>query len=241
MGLSDFLTDVARRELEHLDARIPSCCVIYIPLSELRVDSATGWSLFAHLAWAHMCCVIGGGTTHTSARESLFNSPHRLDPALCPSPAQHGGEEDFDIEGLEFMVCASFCLFVFSSKSQMPTCCKNLFLVSMWASSVRGPSALPQPENQGAGRPLRRLALWHQRSFTFLQTGYPIAAYLTLLEMTTTAELHTSCFLRHGDGSDDTVAELNPREERFPLQGRCASPCLKRDSHADTSTYCMCV
>ncbi|KAM3873689.1 mutS protein homolog 5 [Diretmus argenteus] len=32
MGLSDFLTDVARRELEHLDASIPSCCVIYIPL-----------------------------------------------------------------------------------------------------------------------------------------------------------------------------------------------------------------
>ncbi|XP_076009780.1 mutS protein homolog 5 isoform X1 [Genypterus blacodes] len=32
MGLSDFLTNVARRELEHLDARIPSCCVIYIPL-----------------------------------------------------------------------------------------------------------------------------------------------------------------------------------------------------------------
>ncbi|XP_053288952.1 mutS protein homolog 5 [Pleuronectes platessa] len=32
MGLSDFLTDVARRELEHLEARIPSCCVIYIPL-----------------------------------------------------------------------------------------------------------------------------------------------------------------------------------------------------------------
>ncbi|XP_026173036.1 mutS protein homolog 5 [Mastacembelus armatus] len=32
MGLSSFLTDVARRELEHLDARIPSCCVIYIPL-----------------------------------------------------------------------------------------------------------------------------------------------------------------------------------------------------------------
>ncbi|XP_054638507.1 mutS protein homolog 5 isoform X2 [Dunckerocampus dactyliophorus] len=31
-GLSDFLTDVARRELEHLDASIPSCCVIYIPL-----------------------------------------------------------------------------------------------------------------------------------------------------------------------------------------------------------------
>uniref|UniRef100_A0A8C5FG24 DNA mismatch repair proteins mutS family domain-containing protein n=1 Tax=Gadus morhua TaxID=8049 RepID=A0A8C5FG24_GADMO len=32
MGLSDFLTDVARRELEHLDSRITSCCVIYIPL-----------------------------------------------------------------------------------------------------------------------------------------------------------------------------------------------------------------
>lgn len=32
MGLSNFLTDVAKRELEHLDPRIPSCCVIYIPL-----------------------------------------------------------------------------------------------------------------------------------------------------------------------------------------------------------------
>ncbi|XP_034030734.1 mutS protein homolog 5 [Thalassophryne amazonica] len=32
MGLSDFLTDIARTELEHLDSRIPSCCVIYIPL-----------------------------------------------------------------------------------------------------------------------------------------------------------------------------------------------------------------
>lgn len=32
MGLSDFLTNVARKELEHLDARISSCCVIYIPL-----------------------------------------------------------------------------------------------------------------------------------------------------------------------------------------------------------------
>ncbi|KAK5603033.1 hypothetical protein CRENBAI_014531 [Crenichthys baileyi] len=32
IGLSDFLTDVARRELEHLDSRISSCCVIYIPL-----------------------------------------------------------------------------------------------------------------------------------------------------------------------------------------------------------------
>nr|XP_015805973.2 mutS protein homolog 5 isoform X1 [Nothobranchius furzeri]XP_054597170.1 mutS protein homolog 5 isoform X1 [Nothobranchius furzeri] len=32
MGLSDFLTDVARRELESLDPQIPSCCVIYIPL-----------------------------------------------------------------------------------------------------------------------------------------------------------------------------------------------------------------
>ncbi|CAL8290801.1 unnamed protein product [Merluccius merluccius] len=32
MGLSDFLTDVARKELEHLDNCFPSCCVIYIPL-----------------------------------------------------------------------------------------------------------------------------------------------------------------------------------------------------------------
>ena len=46
MGLSDFLTDVARRELEHLDARIPSCCVIYIPLvSELYTHTATSGSV----------------------------------------------------------------------------------------------------------------------------------------------------------------------------------------------------
>ncbi|XP_069707076.1 mutS protein homolog 5 [Phaenicophaeus curvirostris] len=32
MGLSDFLTEVARKELEALDNHIPSCCVIYIPL-----------------------------------------------------------------------------------------------------------------------------------------------------------------------------------------------------------------
>ncbi|XP_043543378.1 mutS protein homolog 5 [Chiloscyllium plagiosum] len=32
MGLSDFLTEVARNELTLLDNRIPSCCVIYIPL-----------------------------------------------------------------------------------------------------------------------------------------------------------------------------------------------------------------
>ncbi|KAM9323901.1 mutS protein homolog 5 [Gastrophryne carolinensis] len=31
-GLSDFLTEVARKELETLDVKIPSCCVIYIPL-----------------------------------------------------------------------------------------------------------------------------------------------------------------------------------------------------------------
>ncbi len=45
-------------------------------------------------------------------------------------------------------------------------------------------------------------------------------------------------FLRHGDGSNDTVAEHNPREERLPLQGWCASLCafcfqsLKHDSHS---------
>nr|XP_055120400.1 mutS protein homolog 5 isoform X8 [Symphalangus syndactylus] len=32
MGLPNFLTEVARKELENLDSRIPSCSVIYIPL-----------------------------------------------------------------------------------------------------------------------------------------------------------------------------------------------------------------
>lgn len=31
-GLPSFLTEVARKELENLDCRIPSCSVIYIPL-----------------------------------------------------------------------------------------------------------------------------------------------------------------------------------------------------------------
>lgn len=39
MGLPSFLTEVARKELENLDARIPSCSVIYIPLV-----SAGGWA-----------------------------------------------------------------------------------------------------------------------------------------------------------------------------------------------------
>lgn len=37
-GLPSFLTEVARKELENLDCRIPSCSVIYIPLV-----SAGGW------------------------------------------------------------------------------------------------------------------------------------------------------------------------------------------------------
>ncbi|KAF3839772.1 hypothetical protein F7725_018489 [Dissostichus mawsoni] len=78
MGLSDFLTDVARRELEHLDARIPSCCVIYIPL-------------------------IG----------FLLSVPR------LPSMAE---KEDFEIEGLDFMVldltAELDCLMALSSASQ---------------------------------------------------------------------------------------------------------------------------
>ncbi|XP_044162334.1 mutS protein homolog 5 isoform X2 [Bufo gargarizans] len=31
-GLPDFLTEVARKELETLDVQIPSCCIVYIPL-----------------------------------------------------------------------------------------------------------------------------------------------------------------------------------------------------------------
>ena len=32
IGLPSFLTEVAQKELENLDSRIPSCSVIYIPL-----------------------------------------------------------------------------------------------------------------------------------------------------------------------------------------------------------------
>lgn len=64
MGLSDFLTDVARRELEQLDARITSCCVIYIPLV---------WASFL-IRWNHFL-----GSTHFSAVQQSLILSGRLD------------------------------------------------------------------------------------------------------------------------------------------------------------------
>lgn len=59
MGLSDFLTDVARRELEHLDARIPSCCVIYIPVVRDLILAHTMLSQFIYFfLQIHLSCSI---------------------------------------------------------------------------------------------------------------------------------------------------------------------------------------
>lgn len=51
MGLPDFLTEVARTELEHLDSRIPSCCVIYIPLVKQEVTALKETEWKPRLLW----------------------------------------------------------------------------------------------------------------------------------------------------------------------------------------------
>lgn len=91
MGLSDFLTDVARTELEQLDTRITSCCVIYIPLVwDLDLIS---WKQF--LWSAHI-------SAHISKSNSLWQIGFLLSLPRLPSMVE---KEDFEIEGLDFMVC----------------------------------------------------------------------------------------------------------------------------------------
>ncbi|XP_035493233.2 mutS protein homolog 5 isoform X3 [Scophthalmus maximus] len=93
MGLSDFLTDVARRELEHLDACIPSCCVIYIPLVTITY-------LFSYLASGRLQCIGGGIHTVRHHVEFSFQIGFLLSVPRLPSMVER---EDFEIEGLEFM------------------------------------------------------------------------------------------------------------------------------------------
>lgn len=87
MGLSDFLTDVARRELEQLDAHITSCCVIYIPL--VCVLDLIWWKRFF-------------SSTHISNYNSFRQIGFLLSLPRLPSMVE---KEDFEIQGLDFMVC----------------------------------------------------------------------------------------------------------------------------------------
>ncbi|KAM9353958.1 LOW QUALITY PROTEIN: mutS protein homolog 5 [Symphorus nematophorus] len=100
MGLSDFLTDVARRELEQLDARIPSCCVIYIPLVACLQHSY--WLIY--LSNNHVFIYSFSGASHLSVLiyHCLFSSQigFLLSVPRLPSMVE---KEDFDIEGLDFM------------------------------------------------------------------------------------------------------------------------------------------
>lgn len=103
MGLSEFLTDVARRELEQLDACITSCCVIYIPLV---------W--FLDLIWWKKFLWSTHISDHISKSNSLQQIGFLLSLPRLPSMVE---KEDFEIEGLDFMVCdVSPCL-------DMLTCC----------------------------------------------------------------------------------------------------------------------
>lgn len=91
MGLSDFLTDVARRELQQLDARITSCCVIYIPL--VCVLDLIWWKRFS--SSAHI-------SAHISNSNSFRQIGFLLSLPRLPSMVE---KEDFEIQGLDFMVC----------------------------------------------------------------------------------------------------------------------------------------
>lgn len=56
-----------------------------------------------------------------------------------------------------------------------------------------------------------------------------IAVYLTYkLPQQLKAFLIYFLFLRHGDCSNDTATERNPREEHFALQGWCSSLCTSK-------------
>lgn len=92
MGLSDFLTDVARAELESLDSRFSSCSVIYIPL-----------------VWSGLV-----GALFTPLVQRLFNDlgfvffPVLQIGFLLSVPRLPGmmEKENFEIEGLDFIVSA---------------------------------------------------------------------------------------------------------------------------------------
>lgn len=70
--------------------------------------------------------------------------------------------EDFEIQGLDFMVCFIYehIFFIIC----LLTCCHTkLWFVPPRPVSIRRQTALSQPENQRARQPSGRLALWHQR------------------------------------------------------------------------------
>lgn len=71
-------------------------------------------------------------------------------------------KEDFEIDGLDFMVRFSIISqFVCLHLLFFQYCC---LCMCLWGPvSVGGQTALPQPENEGAGPSLRRLALRHSR------------------------------------------------------------------------------
>lgn len=93
MGLSDFLTDVARRELEQLDPRISSCCVIYIPLVCLHVARS------GLLSERWQCSAVQCSAAHTIKRNGAGHSysivPPDWLPAFSPSSGQHADKRGF--------------------------------------------------------------------------------------------------------------------------------------------------
>lgn len=82
MGLPSFLTEVAQKELENLDSRIPSCSVIYIPLvsagqrveplGALLTCGSTGGGVGRGRLCMCLTWTLEGGSTPTSSIPALM-------------------------------------------------------------------------------------------------------------------------------------------------------------------------
>lgn len=88
--------------------------------------------------------------------------------ALSPSTSQHGRKRGFWDPGAGFYGLLYSNMFVFFFLFACWHAVIFSFFVSPRPVSIRGQTALPQPENQRARQPSGRLALWHQRCNTCL-------------------------------------------------------------------------
>lgn len=137
---------------------------IYTAIYLFNTDVFMNLSVLCLRVLYHWCQILWEeslwSTTYISSHMTQFKFSLQIGFLLSlPRLPSMVEKEDFEIEGLDFMVCVPASVFILWYD-----------MILMWyfslftprgPVSVRGPSALPQPENQRAGQPPRRLALWH--------------------------------------------------------------------------------
>uniref|UniRef100_A0A3Q0S4H9 MutS protein homolog 5 n=1 Tax=Amphilophus citrinellus TaxID=61819 RepID=A0A3Q0S4H9_AMPCI len=139
MGLSDFLTDVARRELEHLDARIPSCCVVYIPLVRDLILQIGRHTEFSQLELKFYSFLSENRLHYRSQRtrelDALLGDLHCVIRGLLLSPtvqSHHRRVSDiFMREKLSFL----YLQLVFFSRHPLLELCSPVFVANSFHSS----------------------------------------------------------------------------------------------------------